>query len=493
MFAKIRITTLIKWSSVLVGLFFMQGAYAQSASLELSPASGSYTVGKAFPVKIIVDSGTTDVNAAEATVTFDASILSVKSVSKEDSSFTLWTTEPTSSNIKGTIELGGGSPSSFSGSKTILTVIFEAKKEGSTEVVISEGSVVSPSAGFADILSEKKGATFIIGAGSITQPDPVVPIITKPEPAGPAPDAPVLSSSVFKDPDKWYATTTATFTWQLLYDISAVKLLVDDKETSVPSVLYEPAVSSKTLTDMKEGESYFHIMFRNKAGWGVPTHHRLRIDVTAPKAFVLTGNQDNSLVQDIVLRFSAEDELSGVEYYKIVIDSGEIEETVFEEDLFNGEYSIYVPTPGQHTVSVTAYDLAGNDTTAETTFTIKEAVVVSNTTKEEEVVEESINWEYWFIIVLVAIAAFLAGALVYEKKAIRSEKDYIKREADEAREKLEGIFSVLRDEIEEQVIALATKPNMTESERQILEKLKEALEVSEELLDKEIEDVRKLL
>ncbi|MCK5027640.1 MAG: hypothetical protein KAS07_04440, partial [Candidatus Pacebacteria bacterium] len=415
------------------------------------------------------------------------------SVSKEDSVFTLWTKEPSTSNTKGMVELGGGSPASFSGSKTILTIVFEAKKEGLAEVSISEGLVVSPSAGFADILSEKKGAVFTIGVGDIATPVPVVPNIIKPEPLGPAPEAPVLSSSLFKDSDKWYATTTATFEWQLLYDISAVKLLVDDKEISVPSVLYEPAVSSKTLTNLKEGESYFHIMFRNKAGWGVPTHQRLRIDVTKPKPFVVTGNQDDLLTQDVVLRFKVEDELSGIEYYKITIDGGEIEETVLESDLINSEYSVHIIIPGQHTVSVEAYDFAGNSAIAETTFTIKEVIVTNTKIEEEEIVEKGINWEYWFIIILVAITAFLVGAIVYERKAIRSEKDYIKREADEAREKLEGIFSVLRDEIEEQVIVLATKPNMTESERQILEKLKEALEISEELLDKEIEDVRKLL
>ena len=114
-------------------------------------------------------------------------------------------------------------------------------------------------------------------------------------------------------------------------------------------------------------------------------------------------------------------------------------------------------------------------------------------TQDPAPVKSGIDWALWIIVLLVGGVSFLIGAIMYERKSVRVEKEYIKREADEVRDKLEGIFSVLRDEVEEQVIALATKPNMTESERGILQKLKEALEISEELLDKEIEDIRKLL
>jgi hypothetical protein len=63
----------------------------------------------------------------------------------------------------------------------------------------------------------------------------------------------------------------------------------------------------------------------------------------------------------------------------------------------------------------------------------------------------------------------------------------------EVGDRLINIFGVLRDEIEEKVLELSHKPNMTDAERNILEGLKDALDVSEELIDKEIEDVRKLL
>lgn len=483
----------MKWGTVLFGIFFANVSLVQAATLEFSPASGTYKVGDTISVKLIVNGGSTDVNAAEATVSYDRSYLSAQSVSKDGSVFTLWTQEPTISSSKGTIELGGGTPSAFSGSKTIATLILKATKEGTATLSIPDGSVVSPSQGFADVLSEKKTASFTIGAGTTTKPPETTPTETTRPTLGPTPTAPELSSDTFSDPDKWYATTTATFTWQLTYDIDAVKMLVDNEEISVPTVLYDPPVSSKTLTDLEEGESYFHIMFHNGSGWGVPTHQRMRIDITPPEPLSLVVSQDDAYSQDVSLRFEARDELSGIDRYEILID-GIVQQELSADELINGQYTLNVPTAGEHTFTVIAYDAAGNSVEAESVFTVSEALVRVTATTEEEVPEEGgIQWSYWIALVLVAVIAFLVGAIVYERKAVRAEKDRIKQEADEAREKLEGIFSVLRDEVEEQVIQLATKPNMTESERGILEKLKEALEISEELLDKEIEDVRKLL
>jgi hypothetical protein len=83
--------------------------------------------------------------------------------------------------------------------------------------------------------------------------------------------------------------------------------------------------------------------------------------------------------------------------------------------------------------------------------------------------------------------------LVQDRRKFHEEKDRIKRETMEAGDKLINIFGVLRDEIEEKVLELSHKPNMTDVERNILEGLKDALDISEELIDKEIEDVRKLL
>ena len=491
MFERKISTGLIKWTSVIIGLFFAQGAFAQTADFILSPASGAYEVGKSFSVKIQTNS-TEQVNSADGVVSFDKNLLKVKSISKEGSAFNLWVpSDPTYSNTGGTITFGGGSILPLkSGKNTILTVIFTAQKAGDAEVIFKSGKILSGPG--IDITGEMTGAVFTIEDTQTVAPDPKPN--PKPKPVTiPVPSAPELDSTGFEDSEKWYATTTVTFTWQLTYDVVEVRLLLDDQPDSTPTVS-RGLVTQKTLTELEEGESYFHIMFKNAAGWGDSTHRKIRVDMTAPEEFSVTASQDDVSSQDVTLVFKTTDKLSGVDYYDIALD-GTFQERVTKEDIIDGSYTFYVADSGEHVFLVTAFDAAGNSTDTEAVFAVEEVLVNKKEKRvEEEPVEDGgMDWGYWIILVFVAVTAFLVGSIVYERRAIRTEKEYIKKEADEAREKLEGIFAVLRDEVEEQVIALATKPNMTESERAILEKLKEALEISEELLDKEIEDVRKLL
>jgi hypothetical protein len=145
MFTRRFMKMWMKWGVVLLGFFFVNISMVQAATLEFSPADGTYKVGDTISIKLMVDGGATDVNAAEATVSYDKTHLSAKSVSKDGSVFTLWTQEPTISSTKGTISLGGGTPSAFSGKKTIATLVLKAEKEGTATLSISDGSVVSPS------------------------------------------------------------------------------------------------------------------------------------------------------------------------------------------------------------------------------------------------------------------------------------------------------------------------------------------------------------
>jgi hypothetical protein len=141
---------------------------------------------------------------------------------------------------------------------------------------------------------------------------------------------------------------------------------------------------------------------------------------------------------------------------------------------------------------VRALDYAGNFSTASTTVTV-EGSLAPVIVEEEEPEEEGIPWGYILSIILAALTAYFYARLVYVRREYMDEKDHIKKEAGEAQEKLELIFNALRDEVEEQVYVLAKQPNLTDDERAVLQKLKDSLEISEELLDKEIEDVRKLL
>ena len=130
---------------LLLGIVFgclLQTAKAQTGSLYFSPSSGSVVAGQNFSLIIRTNTGGVAINAAEGSVVFDPSKVSISSVSKSDSIFSLWATEPKYSNAKGTLEFAGGIPNpGYSGSNGVVLVInFKAKTattvKGYTEIIL---------------------------------------------------------------------------------------------------------------------------------------------------------------------------------------------------------------------------------------------------------------------------------------------------------------------------------------------------------------------
>ena len=58
---------------------------------------------------------------------------------------------------------------------------------------------------------------------------------------------------------------------------------------------------------------------------------------------------------------------------------------------------------------------------------------------------------------------------------------------------MEKIFSALRDEIYDQVNMITKRKRLSKSEKEAVEGLNQALEVSETLIEKEINDVKAIL
>src|SRR4051812_20692477 len=93
----------------LLSLFVLPfGAHANT--LGLSPDSGSYTVGKTFPVSVYVTSTAQSVNAVSGTLSFPTDKLQVVSISKASSILTLWVSEPSFSNVAGSVSFEGVVP-----------------------------------------------------------------------------------------------------------------------------------------------------------------------------------------------------------------------------------------------------------------------------------------------------------------------------------------------------------------------------------------------
>lgn len=475
-------------------LFLLLPSFALAASYSVSPSSGSYEVGKTFSVKVMINAGGDAVNAGDAVISFSKDILQVVSATTDGSPFSFPVPStagsvkndqgPAISNSEGLVAYGGGGISPLSGTKAVLNITFKANKEGTAKVEITKGSIMAGAG--QSVLSGSTGASYTITAGSST-PDPVEP---NPEPKEerkvtiPPPDVPIIKSTTHSDTEAWYSDSNVKFSWDIPYGVLAVKIGFDQDMEGVPTELHKPPVGEWTTSEVADGTWYFHSEYENRGGWGSSTVYKIQIDTTPPEEFEVSANGGDFSAE---LRFEAKDSLSGISVYHVQVVGG-ITKDVQPSELVGG-YRLLNLDPGEHTIIVTAEDKAGNQRSVSVDVTVTGTVVE----KDENVTTSGFGPIYWVSLIFMALLAIVITMLIQERRKFHEEKDHIKRETMEIGDRLINIFGVLRDEIEEKVTELSHKPNMTDNERNILEGLKDALDISEELIDKEVEDVRKLL
>ncbi len=462
--------------------------YAEGvATLDISPSSATYGVGRSFTVSLTADSPQ-GFNSGNAVLNFDSTILTVTGVSKVNSAFSLWAVEPSFDNAKGTVSFEGGNTAPLTGKKTLLSVTFKTLKEGQAQLSYSSGSILAADGKGTDILGTKGTATFEVSAAAAEPPPPVS--TTPPVPVGPVPDAPEVSVVSHPNEELFYNLPAAKFSWDLPADVMVVRLTLDAKPDTTPTTSYDPAISEKEFDKLTDGVMYFHLRYQNASGWGPTTHKKIKVDLSPPPEFTLEA-QPVASTTDVMLLFNATDTLSGIDRYEIVIDTGNPIKVPLAS-VVGGTYTLKGQIPGEHAVKVTAYDRAGNSRAAEASFVI-EGELAAAKKSVEETEEAPTDWRLIGDITLVALIAFLIGYLWYERSAFRHEKYVIKREVDEVRDNLGNIFAALREEVGEQTGRLFDKPNPSALDRDAMQEVNEAIDLSEELLSKEVEDVRKLL
>lgn len=471
---------------------FPLGVNAQAtgaASFSFSPQSGTYGVGKTFTVTVNANSPD-PFNSANATINFDKEMLSVSSISKTTSAFSLWAVEPSFSNSAGTASFEGGNTTPLTGKKTILVITFKPLKEGKTTVSVVAGSILAADGRGTDILGTKGEASFDISASEPvdTLPPPPPPVAS----TGPIPDAPEIASPSHPNESAYASAPKAKFTWELPSDVTAVRMSLDTKEKTIPTTSYDPAIVEKEFDQLTDGIMYFHLRYKNDSGLGPTAHKKIMVDRTPPELFKLEILTDASS-SDVTLKFNATDTLSGIDHFEIALDGGTAIK-VSPNDVKTGMYLLSSQSNGEHTVKVSAFDKAGNNTPVEGKFNVTGGVETNSAKNSADTGEpKPTDWKLIGIVALIAIIAFLVGYMLYERSAFRHEKYLTKREADELRDNMGNIFAALREEVGEQTGRLFQKPNPSAQDREVMENINEAVDLSEELLSKEVEDVRKLL
>lgn len=182
--------------SVLFFLLLGLPSISLAASLSVSPASGTYSVGDQIAVKVLVSSSDASLNAVSAALSFSPAIFSIQSVSKINSILNFWVTNPTFSSRTGTAEFEGVSLAGFQGHDgTVVTVTLRALKAGSGIVSFQSGHVLANDGQGTDITSGLSGGTFKIEAAK-AKPSPIPSVIPAEEMQPGASAIPVLTAPV---------------------------------------------------------------------------------------------------------------------------------------------------------------------------------------------------------------------------------------------------------------------------------------------------------
>lgn len=486
----------------LCAFIFWGARFAMAAEVAVSPATGTYTVGQSFTTTIQANPQGKSVNAVEAKFTFDNTKLSVVNVSKTGSVFSLWTTEPTFSNTAGTIEFGGGSPTPFSARSNLVSVTFRVLKEGSATVGVSSASVLAADGLGTDVYTGAGNGTFTLSPATTPTPNPTPEEEPEPEEEpdseaaitfGDPPRAPEAGSTTFLDPEIWYASKVGIFTWDVPFDVDVLALDISTSSEFEPKTLYDPPTDQLSLNAkmLIDGVQYLTMQYKNQVGWGTILHRKLMIDSLPPENFALNVRAGNSATAFPLLTFEANDVTSGIQKYEMTIAGTEpIDITPDEAKL---GYMLKNLEDGTYTIKVIAYDFAGNKTEASTAV-----LITAGWHPPVEVVVSSTLWDFFkgknlvIIILLLAIIGQVAR-MMYVKKQHELKEQKLRKETKEIQDQMEKIFSALRDEIYDQINMITKHERLSKKEREAVEGLNQALEVSETLIEKEITDVSKII
>ncbi len=491
---------------VTAAIFCATALITLAAEVIVSPSTGTYTKGQSFTTTIQVNPQGKSVNAVEAKLSFDNTKFAVVSVSKTGSVFSLWTTEPTFSNSAGTIDFGGGSPTPFTARSNLVTVTFRTLAEGSGNVGVSSASVLAADGLGTNVYTAAQSGTYTISGAATPTPTPP-PAEEEEEPAeepeeeesnaaitfGDPPRAPEAGSTVFLDPEKWYATKNGLFTWETPFDVDELALDISTSSDFNPTTKYDPPIDEIALNDdfLDDGIQYLTMQYKNQVGWGAILHRKILIDTIPPEKFAINVRAGNSATAFPLITFEAKDTISGIERYEMSIADGEPVPITPDEAKLG--YLLKNLEDGTYTIRVTAYDLAGNKTESSVPV-----LITAGWTPPLEIVVESTIWDLFkgknlVIILLILIIIGLATYILSQKKAQEHKEQKLRKETKEIQDQMEKIFSALRDEIYDQINMITKKERLSKKEREAVEGLNQALEVSETLIEKEITDVSKIL
>lgn len=476
---------------------------ALAAGLSLSPSSGTYAPGTTFTVAVYVDSEGQALNAVSGVITFPADTLSVVGVSKSQSIISLWVEEPGFSNTNGTVNFEGVALNpGYTGARgKVLDITFAVKATGAANLTFSNGSILANDGEGSELLTSRGSAQFTLVGTAVPQDFVVSDGDREEMTASAQPELLPEVASVSNPAAAWSKEETGTFNFTVPEGVVAMRLLIDTKPNSIPTVVYQPPLTEKTIEGLADGISYLHVQYKSADGWGDILHYELRVDTVPPAATPITVvSQDTFLV-------GAEDVLSGVARYEIQVDGGGVFTLAGEEAAVFILPSSLALTAGKHVLTVTAFDQAGNSTATTTSFDFTPVEVVTPTV-EAEATPDPLAVTYSLllpkgailitilsvVIPLLALVLLLGALLYFVWRSVGGLRRRVEREAKEASDIVRQAFYHLRADLEVDIETLKKahdKRKLTREEAKILKRLQANLDTAEQAIGVEIADIVK--
>ncbi len=351
--ADALVTTLIGLGVIVSGIFGrVDPAAAAGASLNISPAGGTYQVGGLLDVSFVVDTGGESINAVAADVLFPPDKLQVVNPVASTSFISVWVAPPAYSNTDGTIHFQGGLPNP--GIKTsggvISTVSFRVKAPGRAIIKYAPTSKVLRNDGEGtNILTSTSSAEFTLKI---------------PPPAGP-----LVSSPTHPDQNLWYNNPQVQLTWEPAENAGGYSSSFDQTAKSTPDETVDTTSTATSVKASSDGVWYFHLRAKTDS-WGGTTSYPIQIDTTPPAAYTPKLDRDVVTVQDSgTLRFLTSDAASGIDHYEVKeVTNDTSTSTLFVEA--GSPYTISQHPAGNYEYIVRAFDRAGNFTDSSAKLTV---------------------------------------------------------------------------------------------------------------------------
>ena len=408
---------------------------AASASLYLSPNSGTFFVGSTFDVSVFVNTGDNNINAVQVDLKFDPKKLQIASPTAGSSFISVWISQPTYSNTEGTASFKGGipSPGLNTSAGLVSTVTFRATTPGETTIYFSDSSRV--------LLDDGKGTNILtsIGRGVYTL-------------SIPPPEGPEVFSPTHSDQNKWYKNNNPTFSWVKEEGVLNFSFSLDHDPQGIPDSIPKEEFNSISYAGLKDGIWYFHVKAQKGGVWGGTSHYLVQIDTTPPAAFTpnVYPSTKTSDSQPII-SFITTDALSGFDHFEtkaidITPNKKGQEAGFFVEavspyklpNLFIGKYLLVIRT----------FDKAGN--WRDESINIEIIPEGINVTKQG-ISFSGLFLPWWQIALLILLIIILFGRFsIYRlkkqqklrielKQRLEEREKKLKEEVEEIKTKTEGI------------------------------------------------------